>query len=76
VTGWTRREKTVTTIEYAVPADEPRGACWNQVQQALNAAVREHSPWKNPVPADDAIRVHARDDEIVISFEKGEEPPW
>lgn len=33
-------------------------------------------PWKNPVPADDAIRVHARDDEIVISFEKGEEPPW
>lgn len=72
VSTWSRGKKTTRTVEYTVPASEPLGANWNQVEQALNAALRE---WElayrsgNPEPPDDAVRFHVRDDEIVISFE-------
>lgn len=74
---FSRSEKVTRTVEYTVPASEPWGANWNQVQQALNAAVRE---WElthrsgNPEPPDNAVRVHVRDDEIVISFEMPASP--
>lgn len=69
---WTRQERTVSYVEYTVPAG-PLGACWNQVVQALNAALDEirrleghDSLWG---PSDDRISIHPMDDEIVIRFE-------
>jgi hypothetical protein len=67
---WWRSERTVLHVEYSVPAGE-LGACWNQVAQALNAAIDElrgdrPADWE---PTDDAIRVVGGDDEIVIRFE-------
>lgn len=68
-----RRERTVTTVEYVIPAG-PLGACWNQVQQAIDAAIRE---WRREegvglqrIPPDNVIRVFAHADEIIVSFEK------
>jgi hypothetical protein len=69
MTSWIREEKTITTIEYRVPAPQPWGACWNEVELALGAATREFkdmSGW-NHVP-DDSVRVTTEDDTIVISF--------
>lgn len=72
---WSRTERTRDTIDYRVPTG-PWGACWNQVQQAINAAIAEigRSMDKGATPSDDAIRVHARDDEIVVSFERPHGP--
>jgi hypothetical protein len=71
---WNKTERTVTTTVYTVAADEPWGANWNQVQQALNAAVRDYNQYRGWVldrePPDNAISVHAVDDVIVISWEK------
>ena len=72
---WSRRERTIRVVEYVVPAAEPWGACWNQVQQALNAAISHLRPvgtgpdWE---PSDDAIRIHVGDGEIVLRIETGE----
>lgn len=66
MTDWTRTEKTRTEVQYEVPAREPWGACWSQVQQAIDAARMEY-PGK---PADDAIRVHVTGDSILVAFEK------
>lgn len=73
---WSRMERTHETVEYSVPTGA-WGACWNQVQQAIDAAVVEivrSMDKKGAVPSDDAIRVHARDDEIVITFERPHAP--
>ena len=56
------------TVEYRVPAAEPWGACWNQVNQALSKARDEYCAALNKWPADDAIRVHVTDEAVVISF--------
>lgn len=66
---WSRAEKTTRTVEYTVPANEPWGATWNQVQQALSAAVTEWETRHEHKMHDDSVRVHTRDDEIVITFE-------
>jgi hypothetical protein len=70
---WWRSERTVQIVEYSVPA-APLGACWNQVAQALNAAVfelrGERDSWD---PPDDAIRVLPGDEELIIRFEKPKE---
>lgn len=68
---WSRTERTRETVEYSVPTG-PWGACWNQVQQAIDAAKGEVSRGmdRSGTVSDDAIRVHARDDEIVISFDR------
>lgn len=74
MSDYERRERAVTTVEYVIPADPKWGACWNQVQQAINAAVYEFrgvgpsEPWVDP--ADNVIRVFANGDEIIVSFEK------
>lgn len=71
MTNWTRGEVTRTTIEYHVPVNEPWGADWNQVYNALNSAVDEWSKThQGRTPWDNSIRVHTLEDEIVISFEK------
>jgi hypothetical protein len=75
VATWERRERTVHVTEYVVPADEPWGACWNQLQQAINAAIADLRPFRLPIdehwePADDAIRVHVGDGEIVLRIEE------
>ena len=72
---WTRSEKTVTTVMYRVPTREPWGAVWTEVAQALNAAIAEYNERfpaaaAHDIPSDDSIRIHAEDEEIVISFEK------
>lgn len=67
---WSRAERTAVTVEYSVPAPQPWGACWDQIEQALSAAVGEAAMVLDRRPSADTIRVHARDDEIVISFEK------
>lgn len=61
--------KTTKTVEYTVPANPPWGAAWNQVQQALSLAVAEWEAAHEHEIYDDSVRVHVRDDEIVISFE-------
>lgn len=74
--NWVKSERTITTVEYTVPALEPYGANWNQVQQALDAAIRDLSVAKYGeniplrIPADNEIQVHVVDDAIVISYEK------
>lgn len=67
---WTRAERTRVTVEYEIPAAEPWGACWNQVQQAISVACREYEAAYGKLPADDAVRVHAGDDAIRVVFEK------
>lgn len=73
MTDWTRAERTRVTVEYEVPAKEPWGACWNQVQQALDVAREEYFHDYKRGPADDAIRVHVTDNAILIVFEKKDE---
>jgi len=74
---WGRSEKVTRTVRYHIPANGPWGAPWNQVAGALNAAVREYtvSHRAEGEPPDDAIRLHAHDDEIVIEFEIAAEVP-
>lgn len=68
---WGRGGRVTHTVEYTIPAREPWGACWNQVQQAVDAAIAEYCRVHglNGEPADDAVRVHVTDDSVVISFE-------
>jgi hypothetical protein len=72
MSDWGRTERVTTEVIYTVQARPPWGACWNQVQQALSAAIREYgiiSP-KGGEPSDDAIRIHPLDDRIEIIFQK------
>jgi hypothetical protein len=70
---WYRSKQTVITIQYHIPVDEAWGANWNQVQVALNAAVREwheiHPEYPGKEPPDSAIRFRVNDDEIIIGFQ-------
>jgi hypothetical protein len=73
---YSREEKVRRTIEYRVPAEMPYGACWNQVVQAINAAIRELREAGALVdgeePSDDRIWIQPNDDSIVIVFEAPE----
>jgi hypothetical protein len=73
VATWSRSEHNTRHVEYRVPAEQPWGACWAQVSQAITAAManyRElHSLPFNAPPADDWVRVFPGDGEIVIRFE-------
>lgn len=78
---WCRGEQTVTTVRYVVPAPYPLGAAWAEVANALDAAKSECRRQNGGDPlSDDAIRVTAEEDQIVISFEKKEAAvrpaPW
>lgn len=65
---WTRSEHTTRTVRYTVPTDEPVGAAWNQVQNALTAATGEYKKLYGHL-FDDVIRVHVSDDAVIIEFE-------
>lgn len=79
---WFKRERVMRTHEWVIPAADPWGACWNQVQQAMDAA-REHWIAMHPnevriaaqddrcvsVP-DSAVRVRVADDEIIVFWEE------
>jgi len=69
---WSRGEKTVTTVEWRIPAAPPWGACWNEVYNVITMAIEEYVEMKQSTstPADDAIRVHPEDDVIVVSYVK------
>lgn len=78
---WGRSEQTVTTVRYTVPAPHPVGAPWAEVSNAMDAAKSECRRQNGGDPlSDDALRVTAEDDQIVISFEKKEAAarpaPW
>lgn len=70
---YSRRERVTRHVEWTVPADLAWGACWNQVSNALDAALddyrRLHQLPADATPADDAIRFFLGDEEIVIRFE-------
>lgn len=74
---YTRREWSTRHVEYAVPAEQPWGACWVEVDKAIVAATVEyrqrHFIPDDALPADDWLRVYPGDDEILIRFEV-EEP--
>lgn len=71
---WSRREKTVTTVEWLIPAPEPWGACWNEVYNVIDMSIEEYKRMKGEfaTPSDDAIRVRTEDDVIVVSYVKEE----
>lgn len=71
---YSRRERTVTTVEYLVPTREPWGACWVEVMKAIHAATAELRELgrlgPTEEPADDMIRLHAGDEDIVVTFDR------
>ncbi len=67
---WSRQEKTVTTVEYVLPAPAPWGACWNDMSNVIDAVLSEYRRLYGHRPSDNAVRVHATDEEVVVSFEK------
>ena len=71
VAEWARTERVVEYVEYLVPTG-PLGGAWNQLPQAINAAVAELRGERAPdwEPYDDAIRVFPLDDAVVLRFEK------
>jgi hypothetical protein len=66
---YTHREIISRRIEYIVPAAQPWGACLGDMGAAI-AAARVAFTLANPgaTVADDSLRFHSGDDEIVISF--------
>lgn len=76
------RSSTTTVREWVVPTREPWGACWNQVQLAIDQAceawliankdqvmITAQDDRCLSVP-DNAVRVKVGDDEIVVFFEQ------
>jgi len=63
---------TRTIRRWIVPAAEPWGACIGDINAACAAACRayreEHGLAEGQTLADDALRFHVGDDEIVIEF--------
>jgi hypothetical protein len=71
VASYEVREVTETRVQVYVPVG-PYGACWTDIEQALDKARCEYHLRKGTDPmsmiADDAIMVRPGDDEIVIEF--------
>jgi hypothetical protein len=72
VVSWQYDEYSERWGEVTISAHEPRGADWSQLQQGLNYALKmyreKHRISDATIIADDAIRIHPRDDAIVIRF--------
>jgi hypothetical protein len=71
MTTWSVTEVTEVKVLYRIPAAEPYGACWSEVDTAMRAAIdRYRADYGLPMTIipDDAVRFHARDDEIIIEF--------
>ena len=74
---YTSETVTRTIRRWIIPAAEPWGAAAAEIGKAWRAAEQDYRHYFNlpddqPL-ADNALRFHTRDDEIVISFET-EEP--
>ena len=73
VADYSRREVVTRHVEFVVPAEEPYGACWNEVTLALHCAIRELKAagrvGECAEPADDLIRFRVGDDRIIICYE-------
>ena len=69
---WFKRRVKIERIECVVPAEEPYGACWNQVAQGLEqiktAFYQEH-PGRSTL-YDTDITVHVGDGEIIFRYER------
>ena len=70
MSDYSRREVTTTRVEFSVQAPH-RGSgeanYWHGLCDALDAVKRELGPKR--AAYDDAVRVEARDGEIVLSYE-------
>ncbi|MFD6656868.1 hypothetical protein ACFWEB_17210 [Streptomyces parvus] len=69
---YTTETVTTTVHRWIVPAAQPWGAAGGEIDKAWDAARRAYwaskgVPDGGPLP-DDALRFHATDDAIVISF--------
>jgi hypothetical protein len=67
---YTRREVSITRIEFSVDAPHVgsgEARYWHGLRDALDAVVRELGP--EHARFDDAVRIEARDGEIVLSYE-------
>lgn len=73
MSDWFKRTKTVTRVEYVVPAHRPYGANWNEVllaiDNAIDAARRGLGVGADRPLSDDAIQVLPGDDEIIIYYQ-------
>lgn len=70
--NYTSETVTRTIHRWIVPAADPWGACIGDINAACAAACRayreEHGLPEGSPLADDALRFHVRDEEIVIEF--------
>ncbi len=69
MTSYTRREVTVTRIEFVIEAPSNETRYWQGLRQAVAAITAELGP--EAASYDDAVRIEARDDEIILSYEVG-----
>jgi hypothetical protein len=79
VATWTTRERVFRTKEWVVPAAEPWGATHDQLLQCISlarsevAARRRQDEGLQPDSEtevrmyDDDVRIHVRDDEVVVA---------
>lgn len=69
---YTTRTVTSTRREWIVPATEPWGAPWEEIEKAAGAAwasYRElHDLPAGATAPGDFVRIHVRDDAIVLAF--------
>jgi hypothetical protein len=73
---YTRRERTRTMVEFAIPAQLPYGAAWVELTKAIRAAHSElwdagQVERERDAP-DDAILILPGDDEIVVYYTREE----
>jgi hypothetical protein len=73
VATYTTETVTSTVHRWIIPAAEPWGACIGDINAACAAACRAyreaHGLTEGQTIADDALRFHVRDEEIVIEFQ-------
>jgi hypothetical protein len=74
MTTWSVTEVTEVKILYHIPAEDPYGACWSEVDTAMGAAIARYRADYQVDPialiSDDAVRVRAGDGEIIIEFSR------
>ena len=70
------REVTTKRCEWLVPAPEPGGACWVEVQKAIASARQALTVagllFPGSEPADDQIRIRGGEDEVIVFIESPE----
>lgn len=79
VATFERREVTTRRVEFHVPTHEPWGACWAEVDKAMDAALTELREKgelaEYDIPSDDRIRIHGTDEAIVVAYDIREAEP-